>query len=90
MLKITTVHDNNLHQYNLKDDWAFSCVVEHPNGNVIFDTGAKPALLESNLKKLYINSQSIKYLIISHKHWDHTGGALWLLEQNPNIIVYLE
>ena len=89
MLKITTVYDNNLHQSELKDDWGFSCVAEHPNGNVIFDTGAKPAILESNLKKLHIDPQSIKYLIISHKHWDHKGGALWLLEQNPNIIVYM-
>lgn len=89
MIKITTVYDNNLDQSELQDDWGFSCVAEHPNGNIIFDTGAKPAILENNLKKLHIDPQSIKYLIISHKHWDHKGGALWLLEQNPNIIVYM-
>jgi 7,8-dihydropterin-6-yl-methyl-4-(beta-D-ribofuranosyl)aminobenzene 5'-phosphate synthase len=89
MIKITTVYDNNLDQSEFQDDWGFSCVVQHPNGNVIFDTGAKPAILKSNLKKLHIDPQSIQYLVISHKHWDHKGGALWLLEQNPNIIVYM-
>ncbi len=88
MIKITTVYDNNIDKSELQDDWGFSCLVEHPNGNIIFDTGAKPAILENNLKKLHIDPTSINYLIISHKHWDHKGGALWLLKQNPNIIVY--
>ena len=30
-----------------------------------------------------------KYHCLSAKNLDHEGGTLWLLEQNPNIIVYL-
>ncbi|MBL3284409.1 MBL fold metallo-hydrolase N-terminal domain protein [Rickettsiales endosymbiont of Paramecium tredecaurelia] len=88
LITITTVYDNNIHQPTLESDWGFSCVIEHPDARIMFDTGAKPTILENNLKKLHINPTSINYLIISHKHWDHKGGALWLLAQNPSIIIY--
>lgn len=86
---ITTVYDNNLDQAKLLDDWGFSCVIQHPKGSIIFDTGAKHQILENNLKKLNIDPASIDYLVVSHKHWDHKGGACWLLEQNPNMTVYV-
>ncbi len=47
---ITNVYDNNLDQAELLDDWGFSCVIQHPKGNIIFDTGAKHQILENNLK----------------------------------------
>ena len=86
---ITTVCDNNLDRSECLDDWGFSCVVQHPNGNSIFDTGAKHKILENNLNKLNINPAFIDCRVISHKHWDHKGEALWLLEKNPNISVYV-
>ncbi|MDZ5762479.1 MBL fold metallo-hydrolase N-terminal domain protein [Candidatus Cyrtobacter comes] len=34
MVKITTVYDDNSARSELKDDWGFSYVIEHPNGNI--------------------------------------------------------
>jgi 7,8-dihydropterin-6-yl-methyl-4-(beta-D-ribofuranosyl)aminobenzene 5'-phosphate synthase len=64
-IKITTVYDNNKFNPKIDTDCGFSCVIEHPNGKIIFDSGAKPEILENNLKKLDIDPTSIDYLIIS-------------------------
>jgi 7,8-dihydropterin-6-yl-methyl-4-(beta-D-ribofuranosyl)aminobenzene 5'-phosphate synthase len=68
-LIVTTVYDNNLDRSELLDDLGFSCIVQHPKGNIIFHTGAKHQILENNLKKLNIDPASIDYLVVSHKHW---------------------
>lgn len=88
-IKITNIYDNNSCNNQLKSDWGFSCVIEHPNGKIIFDSGAKSEILEENLQKLSINPSEIDRMIISHKHWDHCGGALWLLEKNREMTVFL-
>lgn len=89
MLKITNVYDNLTYNKELKSDWGFSCLIEYPNEKVLFDTGAHPEILEENLKKLQVDPLLIDKVIISHKHWDHSGGVIWLAKQNPNIKIYL-
>jgi 7,8-dihydropterin-6-yl-methyl-4-(beta-D-ribofuranosyl)aminobenzene 5'-phosphate synthase len=89
MIKITNVYDNLTHNKNFKSDWGFSCLIEHPNEKILFDTGAHPEILEENLKKVQIDPGLIDKVIISHKHWDHSGAVIWLAKQNPNLKIYL-
>jgi len=58
-IKITNVYDNNEFNPKLPAHWGFSCIIEHEDTKIIFDTGAKPKILESNLKKLDIDPTSI-------------------------------
>jgi 7,8-dihydropterin-6-yl-methyl-4-(beta-D-ribofuranosyl)aminobenzene 5'-phosphate synthase len=88
-MEIITVYDNNQVDNSLRSDWGFSCFIDHPKCKIIFDTGANEKILEANLKKLSINPLDIDIVIVSHKHYDHKGGASWLLQTNEKIVIYL-
>ena len=85
-MKITIVVDNEA-ENGLKKEWGFACLVES-NEKVLFDTGASTEVLAHNAEKLGIKPQAIDKLVISHDHWDHTGGLNWAL-QNKELEVYI-
>jgi len=88
MVKLTIVYDNDIFQKGLASDWGFSCYVQTPVTNLLFDTGAKGNILLSNMAKLGINPKDIDAVMLSHDHWDHTGGLSSLLKVNPEVTVY--
>ena len=71
---ITVVYDNRSLQHDLTPDWGFACVVDAAGHRLLFDTGAKGDLLLANMRKLGIAPATVEALVISHDHWDHTGG----------------
>ncbi len=71
---ITVVYDNRSLQQDLTPDWGFACVVDAADHRLLFDTGAKGDLLLANAKKLGIDPATFEAVVISHNHWDHTGG----------------
>lgn len=89
-MKITIIYDNEAWSPNLKADWGFSCLVEPGNGSqILFDTGAKGAILLENMKKLGLDPRTISSVFISHDHWDHIGGLPAVLESNREAAIYL-
>ena len=40
------------------------------------------------IEKSLVNILDIKAVVISHDHWDHTGGLWALLKENPKLKVY--
>jgi len=73
-IKITVVYDNRSLQKDLTPDWGFACVVDAAGHRLLFDTGAKGELLLANMKMLGIDPKTFEAVVISHNHWDHTGG----------------
>lgn len=71
---ITVVYDNRSLQEDLAPDWGFACVVDAAGHRLLFDTGARGDLLLANMKKLDIVPATLEAVVISHNHWDHTGG----------------
>lgn len=65
--------------------WAVYIETEY--GNFLFDTGQGKAIINNavHFKKDFSN---LKGVIISHHHYDHTGGLLSVLEQTGKIKVY--
>lgn len=89
-MKITIVYDNEAWGPGLRADWGFACLVESGNGGrVLFDTGARGAILLENMQRLGIDPRTISKIFISHAHWDHTGGLAALPDRNPEASVYL-
>ena len=83
-MKLSILYDNRAVQ-NFQSGWGFSCLVDD---QILFDTGEAPEPLLANMDRLGINPNQIEGVIISHDHWDHTGGLWQLLEINRGLKVY--
>ncbi len=83
----TILFDNYKNSSTCQTLWGFSLYLGRYN--LLFDTGSNGRVLLQNIKKLNINIQDIKYLFITHSHWDHIGGIDSILELNPDITLYL-
>jgi 7,8-dihydropterin-6-yl-methyl-4-(beta-D-ribofuranosyl)aminobenzene 5'-phosphate synthase len=88
-MKITVLYDNNSYKAGLDASWGFSCFIEGTEKTLLFDTGNNPFLLLRNIKCLKINPSEIDLILLSHMHWDHTGGLYGILENNPAVTVFL-
>ena len=89
-MRLIIVYDNKVHKrgIGLKSDWGFSCVLETDKGAVLFDTGARGDILLNNMERLDINPRTISKIVISHEHWDHSGGLNALAPLTGDIELY--
>lgn len=89
-MKVTLVYDNTAYRKDLIPDWGFSCYLEIENTpRILFDTGARGTILLHNIEKLGIDPEEIDIIVVSHAHWDHTGGLKKLLKVNRSASLYL-
>lgn len=65
----------------------FSCFVETDQGNYLFDTGQGHTILHNSLA-LEKDLRSIKAVMISHGHYDHTGGLPTVLKLRGPVDIY--
>lgn len=84
---ITVICDNYTTREDLEASWGFSCLIAQGGKNILFDTGADGVVLSNNMAKLGIDPASIDLMMISHQHWDHTGGIYSVLSACRNISV---
>jgi len=89
-LKITTLIENMPDkEEKLAFEHGFSVLVETKEQKILFDTGQTGAFVK-NAKDLGINLEDIDMVILSHGHYDHTGGVPELLKVlNKKIPVYI-
>jgi len=80
------VFDNYNKTKSCKSLWGFSVYLE--KYNLLFDTGSNGRILLHNIKELKIDITSIKYIFLTHSHWDHIGGLDSILELNPNVTIF--
>lgn len=78
------IHMIDLHDLNMKGRTGSYVIKE--NELTIVETSASPSIpyLLKGLKRLNIDPSDIKYIIVTHIHLDHAGGAGLFLENCPN------
>ncbi|HOG49126.1 MAG TPA: MBL fold metallo-hydrolase [Lentisphaeria bacterium] len=86
MSRITIVVDNQTSR-GLAVEHGLSLVIDNPAGRFLFDTGAGAALL-LNAGALGITTDSLRRVILSHGHYDHTGGLAALTAAVPGLEVF--
>jgi len=57
--------------------------------DLLFDTFSNEDVLRENLKRFGVKVSQLKYIVISHEHWDHIGGLWYILRENPLVKVFL-
>jgi len=72
MTRIVDIVDNRAGE-GLVVEHGLSLLVEHAAERILFDTGAGEALVP-NARVLGIDLGSITHVVLSHSHYDHTGG----------------
>ena len=83
-VKITTLIENNQDNNGLLyNEHGLSLYIEAAGKKIIFDTGQSGKFIE-NAKKLNITLEEADYLIISHGHYDHSGGFTRIAEEIGN------
>ena len=84
---ITVIYDNRVFTDMCEAAWGFSCLVSGAERCVLFDTGGDGEMLMRNMGRLGIDPDSIDVVVLSHAHWDHTGGLGHLLEANGAVTI---
>lgn len=62
-------------------EWGFAALVEADGRRVLFDTGAGPDTVLRNARALGLDLSSVRDVVLSHNHRDHTGGLLALRKE---------
>lgn len=84
-ISITTIIENHSDVDNKYiSEHGLSLLIKTKEMNILFDTGQTNNFLE-NMKAMNIDYNSINKVILSHGHYDHTGGICALLEKAKNI-----
>ena len=86
---IRIIYDNTIKTDGLASDWGFSFLISGLKNVVLFDTGAKPDIFESNFRKMNLDASRVDFLVLSHDHGDHTGGIPGFVKMKINIPVVI-
>ncbi|MCH9645839.1 MAG: MBL fold metallo-hydrolase [Proteobacteria bacterium] len=76
---------------HMRQDFVAAYLIEHNGRAAFIDTGCHlsvPALLET-LKEKNISTNTVDFIILTHIHLDHAGGAGELIRHLPNAKVYV-
>jgi 7,8-dihydropterin-6-yl-methyl-4-(beta-D-ribofuranosyl)aminobenzene 5'-phosphate synthase len=84
--KITILVDNTPSE-GLIAEHGLSFWIETESTNILFDTG-QGNLVESNAKVLDVDLGKTDILVLSHGHYDHSGGLPYVVNQNAGIEIY--
>lgn len=86
MIITCVVDDHAGSKLDFLAEHGFSVLIENKNENILFDTGKTSLVLKHNLNN--IRPSTVDKVIISHGHYDHTGGLAALRGYNPELFLH--
>lgn len=90
-LKVTTL-STMLTELRGIGEWGFAAVIEADGHTILLDTGARPNAVLKNAEELGIDLSEVDSVVLTHNHWDHTGGLVTLRRamkaKNPTAMQY--
>jgi len=86
--RVTILYDAFGNRRGLTRDWGFAALVEHGGKRILFDTGNNADIFARNVRTLGIDLRRLDFVVVSHRHGDHTAGLNYLLRMNPRVKIY--
>lgn len=83
-MQVKIIFDKDSLDKNLFTGWGISFLIDD---KILFDTGENGDWLIDNIKNLEVNFNQLEAVVISHDHWDHTGG-LWKILERKRLKIY--
>jgi 7,8-dihydropterin-6-yl-methyl-4-(beta-D-ribofuranosyl)aminobenzene 5'-phosphate synthase len=86
--RVTILYDAFSKSPAVTKDWGYSALVEYGGKRILFDTGNNAQIFEHNVRALGADLRKLDFVVISHRHADHTSGLTYLLSVNPTVKIY--
>ncbi|HEY9247595.1 MAG TPA: MBL fold metallo-hydrolase, partial [Rariglobus sp.] len=88
-VQVTLLIENSVQRRGLLAEHGLSYAINFDGRKVLFDTGQTPEVLLNNAFRLNWPLSEVEAVVLSHGHFDHTGGLPAVLEAAPRARVYL-
>ena len=88
-MRIINLVENELGETGCEAAHGLSFYVETKNHKLLFDTSPSEVVLR-NAQKLGVDLTVVDTVILSHGHYDHSGGIIAFMELNPNAKIYMQ
>ncbi|MDR0222951.1 MAG: MBL fold metallo-hydrolase [Oscillospiraceae bacterium] len=86
-MRILTLIENTTSNKKLRHEHGLSFYVEFGGKKILIDTGSSDRFIK-NAARMRVNLKELDAAIISHNHYDHTGGLESLFKLSPDIKVF--
>jgi 7,8-dihydropterin-6-yl-methyl-4-(beta-D-ribofuranosyl)aminobenzene 5'-phosphate synthase len=80
VLKIRTLVEDTVEKPDLIREHGLSLLISTPDGDILFDTG-QSAALPWNAVRMGVDWKRVTSIVLSHGHYDHTGGLAGVLAE---------
>lgn len=88
-MEITVLIDNEKKELAYRTEHGLSILIEFNGATILFDTGKSDAFIQ-NAKLLGKDLTKVNFVVLSHSHYDHTGGLEDFLILNKTAKVILK
>lgn len=82
-MRITILCNDRSIREDIQAEHGFSCLIQNGRGSVLFDTGDTGMYLE-NARKIGVDLSEVRHVVLSHAHYDHSGGFLAFAAQQQS------
>lgn len=75
-MKISVLAENSVARVRCREslaEWGLSLYLEVNGVRILFDSGHKGTFVH-NAKHMGVDLDKVDFVVLSHHHWDHTGG----------------
>jgi 7,8-dihydropterin-6-yl-methyl-4-(beta-D-ribofuranosyl)aminobenzene 5'-phosphate synthase len=86
-MKVTVLCENTIGRLIGSGEHGFSAFIETEQGNYLFDTGSGPSIIGNSLA-LGKDLRTVRKILLSHGHYDHTGGLPEVLKLKGEVDVH--
>lgn len=87
-MKFEFLVENKTDNPGIMAEHGLSIYIEADNKKILFDAGATDLVIE-NARKMNVSLDAVDFAVVSHGHYDHTGGFPAFCKMNCSAPVYI-